>query len=105
MEDKIRTSGHTEPECGPAAKKAKRSCKWQPEWKLYHMAESKKGASYVICNIYGSDFSVASGSIHDVKRHAECKKHSELARGMTSQSTFAATFENNSLTERPSYEG
>ena len=30
----------------------------------------------------------------------ENKKHSELARGMTSQSTLAATFENNSLRDQ-----
>ena len=61
------------------------------------MTESKKGVSYVHCNICGSDFSVASGGIHEVKRHAESKKHSELACGMTSQSTLAATFEKKSL--------
>ena len=30
-------------EAGPAAKKAKRSCKWQPSWKCYNVAASKKG--------------------------------------------------------------
>ena len=63
------------PECATAAKKAKRLCKWQPEWKRYHMAESKKGASYVFCDICGSDISIASGGIHEVKRHTESKKH------------------------------
>ena len=95
MEDKVRMSRYPDQECGPAAKKAKRSCKWQPEWKCYHITEIKKGASYVHCNIYGSDFFIASGGIHDVKRHVESKKDSELAHGMTNHSTLAATFEKN----------
>ena len=61
------------------------------------MTETKKGASNVHCNICGSDLSDSSEGIHVVKCHMESKKHSELARGMTSQCTLAATFEKNSL--------
>ena len=34
---------------------------------------------------------MASGGPYDVKRHIDGKKHSETARGMTSQSTLAET--------------
>ena len=74
MEGKVKMSGHPDPECVPAAKKAKRSCKWQPDWKICHRTGSKKGASYVHCNICGCDFVVASGDIHEVKHRAESKK-------------------------------
>ena len=39
----------------PAAKKTKRACKWQEEW---NMKGSKKGPSFVYCNICCIDFSV-----------------------------------------------
>ena len=58
----------------------------------YNMSESQRGPSFVHCNICGTEFSVASGGAHVVKRHVEGKKHSELARGMASQSTITASF-------------
>ena len=51
-------------ESGPSSKKAKRSCKWQSDWKRYHMSESKRGASYAHCDICQTDFSVASGGFN-----------------------------------------
>lgn len=58
------------------------------------MSESRKGPSFVHCSICSTDFSVASGGLYDVKRHIiDGKKHSEAARGMTSQSTLAETLE------------
>ena len=76
---------------GPLAKKLKHASRWQSEWKRYNMNESRKGPSFVHCNICSTDFSVASGGLYDVKRHIDGKKHSEAARGMTSQSTLAET--------------
>ena len=87
-------------ESGPAAKKAKRACKWQPEWKRYGIKESKKGASYVHCGVCGSDFSITSEGVHDVKRHVESKKHGEVAYGMANQSTVTATFQKDSLSDQ-----
>ena len=80
-------------ESGPGSfsKKAKRLCKWHPDWKQCHMSGSKRGASYAYCNICRTDFSVASGGIHEVKRHVESKKHQELAAGMAGQSTLASS--------------
>ena len=86
-------------EAGPAAKKAKRSCKWQPSWKHYNVTASKKGPSYVHCSVCGTDFSVASGGVHEVKRHVESKKHCELACRMTSQSTLTDAFQKDSLSD------
>ena len=82
---------------GPAAKKAKRSCKWQPSWKRYNVTASP---SYVHCSVCGTDFSVASGCVHEVKRHVESKKHCELARRMTSQSTLTDAFQKDSLSDQ-----
>ena len=42
--------------------------------------------------ICSSEFSIASGGAHEVKLHVESKRHSELARGMTSQSTLTGPF-------------
>ena len=33
------------------------------------MTASKKGPSYVHCSVCGTDFSFASGGVHEVKRH------------------------------------
>ena len=87
-------------EAGPSSKKAKRVCKWQPEWKRYHLTESNKGATYVSCTICRADFSVASGGLHEVKRHIESKKHKELASGMTSQPTLASSFSRSCMTDQ-----
>ena len=65
----------------PAAKKTKRASKWQEDWKKYNMKESKGGASFVPCNLCGNDFSIASGGVHEVKRHVATKRHTELAKG------------------------
>ena len=47
--------------CGlPKAKRTKRA---------YSMKESKRGASFVHCIICSTDFSVASGGVHEIKRH------------------------------------
>ena len=46
------------------------------------MSGSKRDAYYAYCNICHTDFSEASGGIHEVKRHIESKKHKELAAGM-----------------------
>ena len=74
---------------GPMAKEPKHSSKWQSEWKRYNMSESRKGPSFVHCNICGTDFSVASGGVHDVKHDVDEKKHGETALGMASQSSRA----------------
>ena len=87
-------------EAGPAAKKAKRSCKWQPPWKRYNVTVSKRGPSYIHCSVCDNDFSVTSGGVHDVKHHVERKKHFELARGMTSQSTLTDAFQKDSLSDQ-----
>ena len=64
------------------------------------MTASKKGPSYVHCSVCGTDFSVASGDVHDVKRHVESKKDCELARGMTNQSTLTDAFQKDSLSDQ-----
>lgn len=64
------------------------------------MSESRRGPSFVHCSICGTEFSVASGGAHEVKRHMEGKKHSELARGMASQSTITASFRKGSLDDQ-----
>ena len=87
-------------DAGPSSKKAKRSCKWQPEWKRYHMTESKRGISYAYCGICRADFSVASGGINEVKRHTESKKHKELATGMAGQSTIRSSLTRYSVTDQ-----
>ena len=87
-------------EPGPFSKKAKRSCKWQPDWKRYHLSESKRGVSYAHCDICRTDFSVASGGINEVKRHVENKKHKELVAGMAGQSTLASAISRFSVTDQ-----
>ena len=62
------------------------------------MKESRKGSSFVYCNICCTDFSVASGGLHEVKRHIASKKHLELAKQSVGQSTITgATFRKDTL--------
>lgn len=70
----------------------KRASRWrQPEWARYSMSASKRGPTYVHCNICSSDFSVAGGGFHEVKRHTDTRKHQENARGMSDQPTITST--------------
>jgi hypothetical protein len=64
----------------PPKKKTKRDSKWQDGWKQYNIKQSRKGASFVHCNICSTDFSVASGRVHEIKRNIGTKKHCELAK-------------------------
>ena len=54
------------------------------------MKQSKRGASFVYCNICCTDFSVASGGVHEVKRHQDTKKHLELAKHNAGQAKISA---------------
>ena len=81
----------------PSAKRQKRARKWQPEWKRYNMTVSRKGSSFVRCNICASDFSVASGGFNDVKRHVDSKKHKDLAHALANQHTITAPPRSESL--------
>ena len=78
--------------------KRKRSCKWSIDWKRYYMTPSKKGVSYVCCTLCHTEFSIASGGIHDVRRHAEGKKHREFARSVSSQVPIKAALQSSSAT-------
>ena len=73
--------------------KRKRSCKWSADWKRYHMTPS---ASYVCCTLCQTDISIASGGIHDVRRHTEGKKHREYARSVASQVPIRAALQSSS---------
>ena len=75
----------------PPSKRTKRASKWQDEWKKYNMKQSKRGESYVYCNICCTDFSVASGGVHEVKRHMSSKKHGELAKQSAGQTKITAS--------------
>ena len=69
----------------PPNKKTKRASKWQKEWEKYNMKQSKRGASFVYCNVCCTDFSVTSGGVHDVKRHIGTKRHTEKSVQQTLQ--------------------
>ncbi len=75
-----------------ASKKAKCACRWQPDWKRYFLSKSSRGDSYAYCTICRGDFSVASGGLHEVKRHVESKKHKEYLSGAANQPNIASSF-------------
>ncbi len=74
-------------------KKIKRASKWQDEWKRYNMCVSRRGPTFVHCCICGTDFSVASGGVNEVKRHAQGKRHTERAQQTSSQASIATMFQ------------
>ena len=80
------TSGSSS--AGPAPKKQKRPSKWQPEWARYNMTASRRGPTYAHCKLCDTDFAIAGGGVHEVKRHMETKKHKENAKGMENQLTL-----------------
>ena len=57
------------------------------------MSESRKGPSFVHCDICGTDFSIASGGSHEVKRHVEGRRHVERAREAVAQSSITDLFQ------------
>ena len=74
----------------PAAKKTKRASKWQEDWNKHNMKQSKRGSSLVHCNLCGNDFSIASGGVHEVKRHVATKRHTEQAQSSLERSRAEA---------------
>ena len=52
------------------------------------MTASRKGPTYAHCKVCDTDFAIAGGGVHEVKRHIETKKHKDNAKGMTNQLTL-----------------
>ena len=48
----------------------------------HNMKQSKRGASFIHCNLCGNDFSIASGGVHEVKRHVANKGTLSWLRGL-----------------------
>ena len=59
------------------SKKKKYNCKFQDEWKKSHhwLQLSSLGNDLTFCILCSSNFSVASGGLHDIKRHSETSLH------------------------------
>lgn len=75
----------------PARKKTKRDSKWQDGWKKYHMKPSRRGVSFAHCMVCSIDLSIASGGVHELKRHIATKRHSDLAKHFESASQTRIT--------------
>ena len=72
-------------------KKVKRhvDSKYQHEWSTkYRMSPCSLGDTFAHCTLCQIDFSVAGGSVHQVKRHCESKKHISNMKGFTNQPTL-----------------
>ena len=52
------------------------------------MTASRRGPTYAHCKVCNTDFVIAGGGVHEVKRHMETKKHKENAKGMENQLTL-----------------
>ena len=77
-------------------KKMKRTCKWKPEWSRYNLIPSKRETGYVNCSVCLTEFSIAGGGFHEIKRHMETKRHKERAKGTLNQSTITSSFASSS---------
>ena len=77
-------------------KKMKRTCKWKPEWSRYNLTPSKRETGYVNCSVCLTEFSIAGGRFHEIKRHMETKRHKERAKGTPNQSTITSSFASSS---------
>ena len=80
-------------ESGPSRKKPRHTeSKWQASWSKYHLKPSKKGATFVNCTVCNCDFSVAGGGIHEVKRHCNSAKHTQLIKDIETQPSISSAF-------------
>lgn len=71
--------------------KPKRACKWKAEWSRFNIAPSKRDSAYVICHSCSTEFSIAGGGVHEIKRHMETKRHKERATSLSNQSTITSS--------------
>lgn len=67
----------------PEAKKKKYSCKFQHEWKKVHswIQPSSIATDMCFCTLCGTNFSVSSGGLYDVRRHSESALHKKAVSG------------------------
>lgn len=65
-----------EPE-GPSAKRSRRDCKYQREWKASGISPSPRGGTFAHCDICNAEFNVRHGGINDVKKHIATSKHQQ----------------------------
>ena len=80
-------------ESGPSHKKPRhKESKWQASWSKYHLKPSKKGATFVPCTVCNCDFSVAGGGVHEVKRHCNSAKHTQLIQDIETQPSISSAF-------------
>lgn len=79
------SSDNSPPQNPRPRKKAKHvDSKYQAEWSYkYRMSRSSKGKSYAFCDV--CHFSVASGGVHQVKRHCLNKKHTNKIKALRAQ--------------------
>ena len=59
------------------AKKARRECKYQQEWKTNRISPSSRGNSYAHCEYCNADFNIGHGGLNDVKKHLATTKHQQ----------------------------
>ena len=59
--------------------------KCQSSWMKYHSKPSKKGATFAYCSVCGSDFSVGSGGLDDVKCRCKTLKHTRMLKDIGAQ--------------------
>ena len=87
-------------EDGPGpSKKARRDCKYNPEWKSLGMSSSKRGASFSRCDVCYSDFNIAYGGLSTVKKHIATSKHREMEKSASSNKSVTAFFKTNTSFE------
>ena len=61
----------------PPAKRSKRDCKYQREWKASGISPSSRGGTFAHCDICNAEFNVRHGGINDVKKHLATTKHQQ----------------------------
>ena len=66
----------------------KRKCKYQPAWSARGFSASKKGPSFVHCDVCGTTFSIAHGGINDIKKHIATIKHKDTSKSHTLKDFF-----------------
>jgi aconitase B len=78
---------------GPSSsvKKKKYNCKFQADWMkdFQFLRPSSLGNESSFCTLCSVNFSVASGGLYDVKRHAKCETHNKAVEAQKTTKSMA----------------
>ena len=85
---------------GPGtAKRPKRECSYQTEWKNCGVSTSRRGPNFAHCDYCGTEISIGHGGVNDVKKHLATTKHQEMVKHSSGNQSLRALFAQSPIEE------